>query len=177
MHGTATFDTATVGAGKTVTASGLTLTGAAAGNYSLASAAATTTAAVTALTVTPAVTAGDKPYDGAPTAALTTCTVSGTLAGDVVGCTGAASFDSATIGSGKTVTVDGLTLTGAGAANYTLSTTTATTTAAITALTVTPAVAAADRAYDGTTACDAHQLHGHRRRCGRRDRVQRDRDL
>ena len=42
-------------------------------------------------------------------------------------------------------------MTGAGAANYTLSTTTATTTAAITALTVTPAVAAADKAYDGTT--------------------------
>ena len=33
MHGTATFDTASVGTGKTVTVSGLTLSGAAAGNY------------------------------------------------------------------------------------------------------------------------------------------------
>ena len=38
LHGgTATFDTARVGTGKTVTVSGLTLSGAAAGNYTLAS--------------------------------------------------------------------------------------------------------------------------------------------
>ena len=58
--GTAAFDTASVGAGKTVTVSGLTLTGAAAGNYALASTTATTTAAITVATVTPAVTVASK---------------------------------------------------------------------------------------------------------------------
>ena len=50
------------------------------------------------------------------------------------------------------MTASGLTLTGAAAGNYVLSTTTATTTAAITAVTVTPAVTAANKVYDGTTA-------------------------
>ena len=49
-----------MGAGKTVTVSGLTLTGAAAGNYTLASTTATTTAAITAVTLTPTVTAANK---------------------------------------------------------------------------------------------------------------------
>ena len=85
--GTATFDTASVGTGKTVTASGLTLTGAAAGNYVLSSTTATTTAAITALTVTPAVTAANKVYDGTTSATLTSCTVTGAVGGDVVACT------------------------------------------------------------------------------------------
>ena len=76
-------------------------------------------------------------YDGTTDATLTSCTVTGTIAGDAVACAGTAAFDTFGIGVGKTVTVSALTLTGAGAANYTLSTTTATTTAAITALTVT----------------------------------------
>jgi len=45
--GTAAFDTASVGTGKTVTVTGLTLSGAAAGNYTLASSTATTTATIT----------------------------------------------------------------------------------------------------------------------------------
>ena len=49
--GTAGFGTATVGAGKTVTLTGATLTGSAAGNYSLISV-GTTTAAITALGIT-----------------------------------------------------------------------------------------------------------------------------
>ena len=67
-----------------MTATGLTLTGAAAGNYVLASTTATTTAAITALTVTPAVTAANKVYDGTTSATLTSCTVTGALGGDVV---------------------------------------------------------------------------------------------
>ena len=64
--------------------------------------------------------------------------MTGALGGDVVACTGTATFDTASVGTGKTVTVSGLTLTGAAAGNYTLSSTTATTTADITAATVTP---------------------------------------
>ena len=60
--------------------------------------------------------------------------MTGLIGGDVVTCTGTAAFDTASVGAGKTVTVSGLTLTGAAAGNYTLASTTATTTAAITAL-------------------------------------------
>ena len=76
--------------GKTVTASGLTLTGLDAGNYALATTTATTTATITALTVTPSVTVANKTYDGTTSATLTSCTVAGLVGGDVVGCTGSA---------------------------------------------------------------------------------------
>src|SRR5207247_1772119 len=131
--GTAAFATASAGAGKTVTVGGLALRGAAAGTYALA----TTTA--TAATVTPSVTVGNKPYDGLASATLTGCTLAGVVGGDVVTCSGGiATFATASVGVGKTVTVSGLTLTGAAAGNYALSATTATTTARITAVTVTP---------------------------------------
>ena len=65
-----------------MTASALTLTGAAVGNYVLAATTATTTAAITAVTVTPAIAAADKPYDGTTTATLLSCTLTGLLAGD-----------------------------------------------------------------------------------------------
>ena len=99
--------------------------------------------------------------------------MSGALGGDVVACAGTATFDTASVGTGKTVTASGLTLTGAAAANYVLSSTTATTTAAITALTVTPVVTAANKVYDGTDERDAHELHGHGRAGRRRRRVHR----
>jgi len=155
--GTATFATASVGTGKTVTVSGLTLTGAAAGNYALSTATATTTAAIIARTVTPSVTVANKVYDGTTSATLTSCTLSGVVGGEMVSCTGGtATFATASVGTGKTVTVSGLMLTGATAGNYVLSTTTATTTAAITAGTVTPTVAAyAFNEGTGTTTADA----------------------
>jgi hypothetical protein len=149
--GTAAFDTATVGVGKTVTATGLTLIGAAAGNYLLSSPTATTTADITAM-VTPVITAANKVYDGTTAATITSCELTGVADGDEVACTGTAAFDTASVGSGKTVTATGLTLTGSGAASYALSSTTATTTAAITAAAITPAITAANKTYDRTTA-------------------------
>ena len=65
-------------------------------------------------------------------ATLTTCTLTGVISGDVVTCSGTATFDTPHVGTGKTVTVTGLTFSGATAGNYTLSSTTATTLASIT---------------------------------------------
>src|SRR5206468_3747598 len=102
---------------------------------------ATATAAITAATVTPTVTVGNKPYDGLVNATLTSCTLAGVVGGDVVSCTGGtATFATASVGADKIVTMIGLTLAGAAAGDYALSTTTATATAAITAATVTPSV-------------------------------------
>ena len=66
-----TFDTKDVGTGKTVTVSGLSLTGADAGNYILTP--PTTTANITAATLTvTGITASDKVYDGTTDATLDT---------------------------------------------------------------------------------------------------------
>src|SRR5207247_5744889 len=98
--------TPSVGVGKTVTASGLILTGAAAGNYTLSATTATTTAAITTATVTPTVTVGNKPYDGLASATLTGCTLAGVVGGDVVSCTGGtAAFATPSAGAGKTAEV------------------------------------------------------------------------
>ena len=149
--GTATFDTPSAGATKSVTVTGLILTGAVAGNYSLASTIATTTATIAPVTVTPTVTAANKAYDGTTSATLTSCTVSGTIGTDAVGCAGSAAFASASVGTGKTVVAAALTLTGAAAGNYVLTSTTATTTASITVSTVTATITAANKTYNGTT--------------------------
>ena len=81
-------------------------------------------------------TAANKVYDGT-TAATATCSLTGVVGSDVVTCSGTATFDTASVGTGKTVTVTGITLSGAAAGNYTLASTTATTTANITAVTLT----------------------------------------
>ena len=71
-----------------------------------------------------------------------------TVALDASGATG--TFDTKDVGTGKTVTVDGLSLTGADAANYSL--TQPTITANITAAPVTvTGITAGNKVYDGTT--------------------------
>lgn len=76
-HTGATFDTATVGTGKTVTATGVTLGGADAGNYSVATT-ATGTAAVTARPLSVSAVANTKVYGGTdPTLGYTSNIVSG----------------------------------------------------------------------------------------------------
>src|SRR5258705_11015781 len=152
--GTPAFDTQGIGPSKTVTASGLTLTGAASTNYTLSTTTATTTAAITGATLTPSITAANRTYDGTSAAAIG-CPVGGVVAGDVVTCSGTGNFDSASAGIGKTVTSSNLVLSGPAAGNYTLSTTGAITTASITTATLTATVTAASKTYDGTGATTA----------------------
>ena len=155
LDGTAAgaFADKNVGAAKPVTVTGLSLTGADAVNYTLTQ--PTLSAAITqaGLTVT-GLAAGDKVYDGTPAATLTgTAALVGVLGSDVVSLDGTAAgaFADENVGAAKAVTVTGLSLTGADAANYTL--TQPTLSAAITqaGLTVT-GLAAGDKVYDGTPA-------------------------
>lgn len=104
------------------------------------------------------ITASDKVYNGNTNATLATdnATISGIVGGDdvtidITGATG--TFDNKNVGTGKTVTISGIALGGAAAANYTLSDTTATTTADITAKELTANVSAVSvtKEYDGTT--------------------------
>ena len=152
--GTATgaFASKDVGAGKTVTAAGLSLGGGSAGNYTLM-------APVLSANITPrALSLGDsspvltKVYDGTTTATVLGQSLDGVLQGDVVSVTADASFDTASVGTGKTVTVT-LALGGADAGNYTAPGVQTFATGEITSRGLTVSgLAAASRMYDGTTA-------------------------
>ena len=141
-----------MGVGKTVTATGLALAGADAGNYNLTTPSATDLADITAKDVTASITAADKVYD-ATTDANYTCSPNGIIAPDVVSCDGThpAHFGNKNVGVGKTVTATGLALAGADAGNYNLTTPSATDLADITAKDVTASITAADKVYDATT--------------------------
>ena len=127
----------------------------------------TTTADITPKNLTVAgITASNRPYDGTTTATLNTASAAlvGVVAGDTATVTlntagAVGTFANKNVGNGKTVTVAGITLSGAAAGNYTLASTLATTTAAITAVTLTPTVTAATKIYDGTTAATARPAH------------------
>ncbi len=145
--GTAAFGDKNVGVGKSVTATGITLTGLDAGNYSV-NAPAAASADITPLAITGAVTVADKVYDATTSAAITSSTLTGVLAGDNVGYGGgAATFADKNVGIGKSVTAAGLSLSGADAANYTVNSTAATF-ADITPLAIVGSITAADRVYD-----------------------------
>ena len=92
---------------------------------------------VTAKSVTPTATASDKTYDGG-TNATCTITLSGVISGDTVTASaGTHTFDNKNVGTNKTVTCSNITLGGANAGNYTLSTTSLSPKAKITAKAIT----------------------------------------
>ena len=157
----ANFVSPNVGTGIGVTVSGLTLTGSAAGNYTLSQPTGLSNN-ITALgvTISSGITANGKPYDGTTAATITSNNVvlAGVLAGDVsnvkLSTNGyVANFVSPNVGTGIGVTVSGLTLTGSAAGNYTLSQPTGLSNS-ITALgvTISSGITANGKPYDGTTA-------------------------
>ena len=107
-----------------MTLTGATLAGSAAGNYSLGTTTSwTTTANITAKQVTGTFTAENKQYDGTTAATVLSRSVTGVLPADTENVTftgGTATFDTAGVGTGKTVTLAGATLGGSGAGNYSL---------------------------------------------------------
>ena len=156
----ANFVSPNVGTGIGVTVSGLTLTGSAAGNYTLSQPTGLSNN-ITALgvTISSGITANGKPYDGTTTATISSNNVvlAGVLAGDVsnvkLSTNGyVANFVSPNVGTGIGVTVSGLTLTGSAAGNYTLSQPTGLSNN-ITALgvTISSGITANGKPYDGTT--------------------------
>ena len=123
VTGTGAFDNKNVGKVKTVTISGLTLGGAAAGNYKLAETGnqTSTTADITAKSVTVSgITAQNKPYDGNTSATLITAaaTFVGKVVTDELTVSGTGTFADADVADNKTVTISGLTLDGTDAGNY-----------------------------------------------------------
>ncbi len=146
----AAFADKNAGIGKTMTVTGISISGADAGNYTLASTSATTAATVTPRTLTVGVTGVNKVYDGTSAANVTFS--DDRLSGDQLSENATATFADKNVGTGKTVSVTGISLSGPDAGNYTLASTTASTTAGITPRTLTISATGVNKVYDGTTA-------------------------
>ncbi len=151
----ATFDTKSVGAGKPVSVSGLTVTGPDAGKYTLNQPAGITAAISPASLTVNNVSVENKVYDGTTTATLN---IGGATLVGVIG-TEDVILNSASVtgifadrnaGAAKTVIVSGLAINGADVANYTLTQPSAI--ADIAKATLTPTVTVADKVYNGTAA-------------------------
>ena len=149
-YSSAVFANKNVGTGKTVTVSGIQVSGADAGNYSLSSTTANTSANINGLTLSVTATGVNRAYNGTTNATVTlsdnrvsgdSITVSYTIA----------SFADKNAGNGKTVSVTGISLGGSSATNYTLANTDATTTANITGRSLTVGATGSNKFYDGTT--------------------------
>src|SRR5688572_12259946 len=163
--GTATFNDPEGNAGvdKPVTATGLSLGGADAGNYTVNST-ANALASITGKMVTVSYTADNKVYDGTTTATVLASSAVGVIAPDVVTVTGGtANFSNADAGTNKTVNANNFSLSGAGADNYLLNATTSfSTTANITPKELTISITADNKVYDGGTdaVIASRQLNG-----------------
>lgn len=112
--GSGAYNNKDAGDNKTVTFSGLTLTGTGAGNYTIANTLSGAVGQITRKTITGALTSGysfDKVYDGTTTATLGSgYTLNGVVAGDKVPLTAAKGFyDSSAIGD-RTVTFSGFSI-------------------------------------------------------------------
>ena len=124
-YGSASFPDKNAGNGRTVSVSGITVTGTDSGNYTFNTTAATT-ANITkaALTVTAA--GIDKVYNGLASATVTLG--DNRVSGDVLTLGySSASFPDKNVGTGRTVSVGGITVTGTDAGNYSFNTTATTT--------------------------------------------------
>ena len=143
------FSDKNIGTGKIVAITGLLVSGTNSANYSVTPPTATANILPASLTI---VAHGvNRYYDG--TASATVTLTDNRFNGDVLTDSYAlAVFTNKNIGSGKTVFVSGLTISGTDAANYLLNNTNAATTASIVAATVTVSgITASNKIYDAKT--------------------------
>ncbi|HEU0220559.1 MAG TPA: MBG domain-containing protein [Gallionella sp.] len=146
-----TYANKNAGTGKGYTLNNLALTGAAAGNYSLAvSSLSGTDGVIIPAALTVSATGVNRTYDGsmAATVTLSDNRISGDVLSDAYG---SAAFADKNVGAAKTVNVSGISISGTDASNYTLSNTTASTTADIAQAPLTISAVTASKQYDGTT--------------------------
>jgi filamentous hemagglutinin family protein len=144
--GSGAFADKNVGANKSVNISGYAFSGADAANYTLVEP-TNVTAGITARPLTVSATGISKIYDGSTSAAVTL--TDNRVAGDalVAGYT-SSTFADANVGTGKAVSISGISLSGADAGNYAFNTSAATI-ANITAAPLTITANAASKTFDG----------------------------
>jgi filamentous hemagglutinin family protein len=138
------------GTGKSVSVSNVTVNDGNSGNNYAVTYANNTASTIAALGVTVAATGTNRVYDGT-TADAVNLASSGILTGDTITFSGTGAFADKHVGTGKAVTVSGITASGADAGNYTFNTTAATT-ANITPASLQLAASEDNRVYDASTA-------------------------
>lgn len=143
----ANFATKNVGTGKTVSVGGISISGADAGNYTF-NTTASTSANITPFALTIGATGVNRVYDATTGATVTLS--DNRFSGDVLTTDYTASFANKNVGTGKAVSVSGITLGGTDAGNYTFNTT-ATATANITPFALTIGATGVNKVYDATT--------------------------
>jgi filamentous hemagglutinin family protein len=116
--GTFEFADKNAGSGKVVAVSGVTLSGADAGNYTI-SVPASAIGEILRKSITGTATVADKTYDGTRSG-TGSIALDGVIAGDSIAAGGTYTFSDANAGTGKTVAVGGVALSGADAGNYTV---------------------------------------------------------
>ena len=149
---TAAFADKNAQTGKTVSVSGVSLTGADAGNYTVATT-GSATANITPRTLSVTYTGVNKVYDGAVSATVNTS--DDRLGSDVLTIQRTAAFADKNAQTGKTVSVSGVSLTGADAGNYTVATSDSTT-ADITPRALSITFTGVSKTYDGSTAASVN---------------------
>src|SRR5262249_48140859 len=138
----------------TVNVAGIAITGGDTVNYLLQNTTATATANITARTLTINAIAANKTYDG--TAAATATLSDNRVSGDVLTLSYAgATFSDKNAGTGKSVTITGVSVSGADAANYAYSST-ASATANISSRALTVSASGVNKIYDGTTTANVN---------------------
>jgi len=152
--GSATFADKNAGAGKAVTVSGYTLSGADAGNYNLVQPTGLSATIGKANVAIGGIAAANKTYDGTSTATLVGSAAVSAFGGDAVAVagSGSATFGDKNAGTNKSVTVSGYTLTGADAGNYNAVQPSGLTASIGKADLAISGVTANNKTYDGTTA-------------------------
>ncbi|WP_269530740.1 YDG domain-containing protein [Chitinimonas sp. BJYL2] len=123
LSGFANFDNKNVGMGKTITFSGMSLSGTDSGNYILANSSGSVLGDIThALLTLSGIVIDNKVYDGSTKATFSsTGALSGVINGDNVELkTDAAQFADKNVGDGKTVTISNIALGGTDGGNYLL---------------------------------------------------------
>jgi gliding motility-associated-like protein len=147
-----TYDTKSQGTNKKLTPTATILDASSTsviGNYSITYA-SVNTGVIEKLPIILTASVNTKVYDGNTTATATL--TDSRITGDVFTVEKTeATFNNKNIGTGKVVTVSGISLTGTDAGNYTLTSTTATGTASITLKSLTITATVSDKQYDGNT--------------------------
>lgn len=118
VQGTAAYGDKNVGTAKTVTFTGFTLDGSAAGNYRLTGQPADTLADITARKVTVTATVKEKTFDGTTDAELASAALDGLVPGDDVKLTGGKPTLAGVTPGKQNVTFEDFVLEGADAGNY-----------------------------------------------------------
>ncbi len=150
------------GTGKIINITGLTLSGAEAGNYSVSVTPGTVTGDVdkAVISAVSGLSARSKVYDGGAAATLdaSNAVLTGFISGDTLTLTGSAAFLDPSAGTNKVISVAGLALAGADAGNYELASALGNSFNVSTSAAITPkaliltGVSGITRSYDGTTA-------------------------